>query len=745
MNESIRRIYELQVKLAQESLNALKALQQHASNAEGALGRLGDIAKSFGKGLLGGLSVGFVFSQLKDAIFGAIDAIDQLDKSATRLKMPIEEFTALKYAAFQADTEIGELEAGMKFLQKAFADFQDPAKETTKILKALGVDPTGKTMTQNLLDLAAGFEKVTDANLKTRAELALMSRGGTAMSNFLQKGAEGIKELTEESKRLNNVTEESALLQGNYERQLKMMQTATDAVTRSFAEGLLPGLTAILKAFNESPRALEMFRIAGTFVAAVLKDMAIRANNVALGVEFFGKAMVRLREASAALVSGEFAQAGRSIAAIGDEYASAKEKQAAFVKTMEDTAPAAAAVAVATNVSTAANARLAAALKDVNKEQQKQIDAFNRRRQQLEEALVKLKDEDAANSEVAKLLREIEIGTLKVNAVQKQRLITLAEEIDLLRGAEKAAKGWVTQIDQTIASQREAGEAGRDFLLHMERLTSGTVSAEIKRLRLEIDALNEALLDTDDPEWLGGLTENIRKAQDRIRELANAAKGEVIGLDKLMLEVADRADGYGKDLSGLFVDFATNADGAETSFTDFAVSFLRQLAQMTLQTLIFEDVIKSVREQLRLWAAQRAATSTASSIGSAIDMGVRSAKGNAFLGGNVLPFARGGVVTRPTLFAMAGGAGLMGEAGPEAVLPLHRGADGSLGVRGGSTVNVSVINNSSARARTEEQTQPDGTVNVSIMIEDVVDKALTRGRFDNSMGQVYGSTRRGRM
>lgn len=50
-------------------------------------------------------------------------------------------------------------------------------------------------------------------------------------------------------------------------------------------------------------------------------------------------------------------------------------------------------------------------------------------------------------------------------------------------------------------------------------------------------------------------------------------------------------------------------------------------------------------------------------------------------GGVVTPFARGGVLDRPSLFAMPrGGLGLAGEAGPEAILPLSRGPDGRLGV-----------------------------------------------------------------
>jgi phage-related minor tail protein len=59
------------------------------------------------------------------------------------------------------------------------------------------------------------------------------------------------------------------------------------------------------------------------------------------------------------------------------------------------------------------------------------------------------------------------------------------------------------------------------------------------------------------------------------------------------------------------------------------------------------------------------------------------AKGAAFGAGRVAAFARGGVVDGPTHFPMRGGVGLMGEAGPEAILPLARGVDGRLGVRGG--------------------------------------------------------------
>lgn len=74
--------------------------------------------------------------------------------------------------------------------------------------------------------------------------------------------------------------------------------------------------------------------------------------------------------------------------------------------------------------------------------------------------------------------------------------------------------------------------------------------------------------------------------------------------------------------------------------------------------------------------------------------GAAFADGAAFSQGRVMPFAKGGIVSSPTAFAMRGGQGLMGEAGPEAIMPLARGADGRLGVQaGGGGRSVTVVMN----------------------------------------------------
>jgi phage-related minor tail protein len=84
------------------------------------------------------------------------------------------------------------------------------------------------------------------------------------------------------------------------------------------------------------------------------------------------------------------------------------------------------------------------------------------------------------------------------------------------------------------------------------------------------------------------------------------------------------------------------------------------------------------------------------------------ADGGSFSQGRVMPFANGGVVNSPTYFPMRGGTGLMGEAGPEAIMPLTRGADGKLGVRsegGGATTVVMNISTPDVEGFRRSQSQ----------------------------------------
>jgi lambda family phage tail tape measure protein len=123
-----------------------------------------------------------------------------------------------------------------------------------------------------------------------------------------------------------------------------------------------------------------------------------------------------------------------------------------------------------------------------------------------------------------------------------------------------------------------------------------------------------------------------------------------------------------------------------------------------------------------------------------------NAHGNIFDAAGVTPFAHGGsftnqIVSQPTLFKFARGTGLMGEAGPEAVVPLRRMANGDLGVRsggGGANVTVNIINNSGAEATREEREDGNGNKQIDIVIGEMVNRHLASGKADRVLGGRYG-------
>jgi phage-related minor tail protein len=102
----------------------------------------------------------------------------------------------------------------------------------------------------------------------------------------------------------------------------------------------------------------------------------------------------------------------------------------------------------------------------------------------------------------------------------------------------------------------------------------------------------------------------------------------------------------------------------------------------------FDDVLKSLALRLSSLTLQAALKPITGGVAG----GIQNLLGSLF--GAVTPFAAGGVVGTPSYFPLPpGGLGLAGEAGPEAILPLTRGADGRLGVSaagGTAPANVSI-------------------------------------------------------
>lgn len=131
--------------------------------------------------------------------------------------------------------------------------------------------------------------------------------------------------------------------------------------------------------------------------------------------------------------------------------------------------------------------------------------------------------------------------------------------------------------------------------------------------------------------------------------------------------------------------------GSMEDLSRLADSFGNRLVTAFAGAAIHGRKLSDVLRGLALSLASTALTQALRPLGNLVGGLLANARGNVFSGGRVRPFAAGGIVNSPVLFPMRSGAGLMGEAGPEAIMPLARGADGKLGVRSaGGTVQVTV-------------------------------------------------------
>lgn len=154
------------------------------------------------------------------------------------------------------------------------------------------------------------------------------------------------------------------------------------------------------------------------------------------------------------------------------------------------------------------------------------------------------------------------------------------------------------------------------------------------------------------------------------------------------IEVAIDADTSGFDKA--------MADITQSSKT-FGTAFSSTLSQAIIKGKSFEDTLRSIGARLSQVALNQAIKPVENIVSNIIGSLVAGAgtssayaKGGAFGPAGPVPFAKGGVVAAPTYFNFAGGTGVMGEAGAEAVLPLSRGPDGKLGVASGKTESAPV-------------------------------------------------------
>lgn len=184
-----------------------------------------------------------------------------------------------------------------------------------------------------------------------------------------------------------------------------------------------------------------------------------------------------------------------------------------------------------------------------------------------------------------------------------------------------------------------------------------------------------------------------------------------------------------RDVQGSLVETTRDLGNLERGFS----SGLRAAFDgLVLEGRSLTDVLGSLADKMISTAYSAAVNPVTDHFGGLLAGGLNSAvsglmpfaDGASFSQGRVTPFAKGGVVSSPTTFPMRGGTGLMGEAGPEAIMPLARGADGSLGVRGAGGGAV--------------------TVNMNISTPDLQGFQRSRGQIATQMTRALGRSQRHR-
>ncbi|MFV8557605.1 phage tail tape measure protein [Sulfitobacter sp. SBS6] len=181
--------------------------------------------------------------------------------------------------------------------------------------------------------------------------------------------------------------------------------------------------------------------------------------------------------------------------------------------------------------------------------------------------------------------------------------------------------------------------------------------------------------------------EGLEDGAERLNEALGATATLVAGFDAELRRMRSALAATGKDVATLEKGLSR---GLRRAFDGVAFDGMK-----------LSDALSTVARSMVNTTYNAAMKPVSDHVGGLISQGVGSlvqgilpfADGAPFSQGRVMPFAQGGIVSTATGFGMRGGMGLMGEAGPEAIMPLARGPDGKLGVKGGASGGTTVVMN----------------------------------------------------
>lgn len=331
-------------------------------------------------------------------------------------------------------------------------------------------------------------------------------------------------------------------------------------------------------------------------------------------------------------------------------------------------------------------------------------------------------------------------------------------------GKEKKIREYYADLNKLFDQGKITASA---YYFELDKLDKLKLDKGFKEGRVQLDKLNEGMAEIEKRDLtrafnVGSLS--VIQFRDAIRGVDTAeldrklqyGRINLLEYDAAIIQISDKLNAGSAFRVGTYAfvesigtigmnvaEAIQNTFGSlETSLMDFIKTGKFNFAQFTQG--ILDDLMKIIIRAAIIRPLAEGLLGGGSDVGgfSMPSLGSGSTGATPTYGvGGVYKYAKGGVVSAPTSFA--GGKGLMGEAGPEAIMPLSRGSDGKLGVAASvNPVSINIINNTGGEVETRERQGTDGRI-VDVIINRKVQEGLANGTFDKAMSASYGLKRRG--
>jgi hypothetical protein len=715
-----RRIYELQVKLAQDSLRSLQQLQQNAANVDKRFGALTGTLKNFAIGFAGALSVNAVVSYT-NSIIDAADALNDLSKSTD---VSIKDLASLKLAAEQNGTSLETVAAAIQKINLSVSQSRS-SKEMAESLKALGVNSTDAK--ERLFQLADAYAKAADKSKVLGDIQKVLGRGYKEMLPLLSEGGDKLRQMAQASESYAQTMARLAPNADQFNDQMAELRQTTAGLAATILTELVPAISDMAGEMNDG------ILVAGNFSEAL--------RLFGLGLSPFKTAGEHLQQLGTQYViltkKIEEAQKNRDDEeALDLEYARDDVlKQIKYLTLRKE-----------------AEARRLKAEKDAVAGTKSETDKFPEFTPPTKAVTDPLKG--ILDQTTTARIKEVNVLIELLDQRYRQGKLSTEQfkEAQALLNKEWEDASGLTKQKEVDAKQREAAYESEIFALEsLQQAYEDARKAEEEWAKIAEDIKAAIKLPTDELEtqlWrinelaLRGLLSfeeqaaAINAAYKKAADEAKKGAEDLKGMDKVIADLGEKIDGYAADISGMLVDFASGADDAADSFSDFAESVLRDLAKMLTQMLLMEPAIAAIKAAIK-------GLQSGMSWSEILSAPAASAKGNVYTSASLSAYSNG-VYSSPRMFAFASGAGIFAEAGPEAIMPLTRTPSGDLGVQAmGGGVEINVYNESSAKVETKVTETADGKRMVEMWVRDAVSKSIRQGSFDALLQTTYGLNRQG--